>query len=153
MRERFTLAGDIEPGQITRVIDADGNEQPVRWGLLRRWTGHGGKRGPMIYTALAAETGAMPLLREARAKQRCAVLADGIYERVGVGKPFVWRGAGRVVVLPGVCATSRDDGQPSFALLEGPDFIAVDRDAWLVRGELVADPVEWRTNLAQRELF
>ncbi len=153
MRTRFTLAGDVEPGQVTRVVDMDGAEPLMRWGLLRRWTGHGGKRGPMIYTALAAETGAMPLLREARAKHRCAVLADGIYDRAGVGKPFVWRGAGRIVTLPGVWATSRDDGQPSFALLEGPAFIAVDRAAWLAHGALVADAVEWRTNLAQRELF
>ena len=153
MPDRYTLAGDVAPGQLARVVGMDGVERQLRWGLLRRWTGHGGKRGPMIYTVLAAETGAMPLLREARAKQRCAVLADGVYDRPAMGKSLVWRGAGRVVALPGVCATSRDDDQPSFALLEGLDFLAVDRDAWLARGELVADPVPWRTNPAQGELF
>ena len=154
MLERFTLTSqgryNIAHGQQASVVTEVG-AAPVamRWGLLRPWRGHGGKRGPMIFTAAVTEVDAMPILRTARKKQRCAVLADGY---------FVWRDRQpfwshpdplRVSALAALAHTNRDDDIPSFAILEQELPIALDAaglTAWLARGELVADPARWRSD-------
>ena len=51
----------------------------MRWGLLPRWRGHGGKRGPLVNAAPLEAVPGTPLLRDSFKKQRCLVLADGCF--------------------------------------------------------------------------
>ena len=123
-----------------------GAREPVslRWGLLPRWKGHGGTRGPMIEAAPVEAVPATPLLRDAFKKQRCLVLADGCYAWTALKQP-VWfhPEPRRVIAFAGVWAENRDDGVPSFAMLTGEPLVtrvteampividAADYDGWL----------------------
>jgi putative SOS response-associated peptidase YedK len=160
--ERFTLADRrIGHGDPASALLADGPRE-LRWGLLRPWRGHGGKRGPLIFGATLAEADALPLLRDGRKQRRCAVLADGV-----LGKASRWATPARTVAFAGIWAEHPDDGIASVALLEGDALgavaeladrmpLVVDRDAWLA-GSLVLDEAPWRigslANPAQGSLF
>jgi putative SOS response-associated peptidase YedK len=95
---------NIAPLQIAPICTADGLIA-ARWGLLRPWRGHGGKRGPHILHApvgaiaspgsagarsapggSAESIDATPVLRNAFKSQRCLILADGF---------FVWHRGGK----------------------------------------------------------
>src|SRR3954451_7627988 len=80
---------NIAPGQDAWVVR--GAREPVilRWGLLPRWKGHGGTRGPMIHAAPLEAVPATSLLRDALKKQRCLILADGCYAWTPLKQP-VW---------------------------------------------------------------
>jgi putative SOS response-associated peptidase YedK len=97
----------------------DGDVRLVRWGLLAPWRGHGGKRPPPIYVADDAAIARTPLLRRAA---RCAVHADGFYAWHDAGKKrhAFWIHAAGSNAFAGLCATHRDDGIESFAILVGP---------------------------------
>src|SRR4051812_19030555 len=94
--ERFSLTtpeaiapafGDVvPPGMYPRyniaplqrsVVLVGGELRRMRWGLLPRWRGHGGKREPHILTVAADQLAATPLLREAAERGRGLVIADG----------------------------------------------------------------------------
>ena len=167
---RYTLRTHVPPreqvaaGERAPIVHGRGLAEDARWGLLPRWRGHGGKRPPMIYTAPLARLGEQPLLRDAFARSRCLVLADGYLDR----RPHaVWvhPEPPAVIALAGIRAVSRDDDIPSFALVVADGVLVVsDRDAWLdpaVDAErarsLIAPPTGWRAsplaNPAQGELF
>src|SRR5262245_14920275 len=74
-RPRFNIA----PGQHAPVSIASAAIALMRWGLLPRWRGHGGKRGPLIHAAPVDAIPGTPLLRDTFKKQRCLVLADGCF--------------------------------------------------------------------------
>src|SRR5678815_1037213 len=83
---------NIAPGQHAPVIvmrDGHRMVQQMRWGLLPRWRGHGGKRGPLVHAAPLEAVGGTPLLRDAFNKQRCLVVADGCYAWRELKQP-VW---------------------------------------------------------------
>jgi putative SOS response-associated peptidase YedK len=131
----LTPAGrfNIVPGQDAPVgLHRQGAREiaPLRWGLLPRWKGHGGKRGPMIHTAPVEAVPATPQLRDAFKKQRCLVLADGCYAWRELKQP-VWfhPEPRRVVAFAGVWSINEDDGIASFALLTGPPLVTRVNDA------------------------
>lgn len=154
---RFNIArGQTAPVELARGPAA------LRWGLLPRWTGHGGKRPPMIYVATVEQIAATPLLRDARAKQRCLVRASGYYAwRASGGKrqPY-WIHGATDTYFAGLAATNADDGVASFALVVvparpvppladpiGPTMPAVVDARWLASPELVPVPLEgWRAD-------
>ena len=162
---RLAARDQIAPGERAPIVHGARAVEEARWGLLPRWRGHGGKRAPMIYAAPLARLAEVPLLRDAFAKTRCLVLADGILER----RPHaVWLRPEppRVIALAGVRAINRDDDVPSFAPIvdEAGWLIVADPDAWLDPAvgadrarTLVAPPSGWRSspagNPAQGELF
>lgn len=153
-----TVRYNIAPGQLAAIVrgvrTADGSGAGaagwarelayLRWGLLPRWRGHGGTRGPMIHAAPLEAIPATPLLREALRRQRCLILADGCYAWNALKQP-VWfhPERPRVIAFAGVWAVNADDGVESFAMITGeplvtrvtepmPIVIAEDdRDAWL----------------------
>lgn len=94
----------------------------ARWGMLPPWRGHGGKRDPHVTHAPRAAIEGVPLIRNAFQRQRCLVLADGVFawRRAGKKPQPYWVHAPHIVGFAGVAATHRDDEQPSFALLTGP---------------------------------
>ena len=158
-------APEVSPGERAPIVRGARQLELARWGLLPRWRGHGGKRGPLVHAAPLAELARVPLLRDAFARDRCLVLADGILAH----RPHpVWLRPEppRVVALAGLRAISRDDDVPSFAVVvdEAGLLVVADPAAWLdpaVPPEraraLVAPPPAWRSspaaNPAQGELF
>src|SRR5512133_3113485 len=76
---------NIAPLQLAPVHVGDRIEL-LRWGLLPRWKGHGGKRAPHILEVPLDELGATPLVRDAFERQRGLALADGW---------FAWRKLGK----------------------------------------------------------
>jgi hypothetical protein len=115
-------------------------EREARWGLLAPWRGHGGKRGPMVFAADEATIAATPMLRNARAKRRCLVLADGWFawraidnadrgtrntarsrdSRSSKKRQPYWIHAPGPIAFAGLVATHADDGVESFAIVMVP---------------------------------
>jgi len=119
------LRYNIAPGQLAPVVRNPSRELAhLRWGLLPRWRGHGGTRGPMVTTAPIEALEATPLLREAFRKQRCLILADGCFAWNVLKQP-VWfhHDPPRVVGLAGIWAVNDDDGIESFAMITGEPLI------------------------------
>ena len=146
-----TVRYNVAPGQDAWVVRARAGRAreareavSLRWGLLPRWKGHGGTRGPMIDAAPLEAVPQAPLLRDAFKKQRCLVLADGCYAWTALKQP-VWfhPEPRRVIAFAGVWAENRDDGVPSFAMLTGEPLVTrvtetmpivigeTDYDGWL----------------------
>ena len=124
---------NIAPGQhapVTIVRDGVRVIEQLRWGLLPRWRGHGGKRGPLVHAAPLEAIAGTPLLRDAYTQQRCLVLADGCYAWRELKQPIWFHPQpGRVIGFAGVWNENADDGQPSFALLLGPPLVTRVHDA------------------------
>lgn len=143
----LTQAGrfNIVPGQSAPVgftRDRVRTIDSLRWGLLPRWRGHGGKRGPAIPTAPLEAAAATPQLRDAFKSRRCLVLADGCYAWRELKQPIWYHPEPRAVVaFAGVWEASDDDGVASFALLLGPPLVTRVRDAM----PIVLPPRDWDT--------
>jgi putative SOS response-associated peptidase YedK len=118
---------NITPGQFAPVCFVRGPDRTIealRWGLLPRWTGHGGKRGPMIHTPPLDAALSTPLLRDAFKRSRCLVIADGCYAQTELKQP-IWCHPDPVqpIAFAGVWGVNSDDGVASFALLLGPPLV------------------------------
>jgi putative SOS response-associated peptidase YedK len=126
---RFNIApGQAAPVAIlretVRVIEQ------LRWGLLPRWRGHGGKRGALVNAAPLEAVSGTPLLRDSFKRQRCLVLADGCYAWRELKQPIWFHPEPRrVVAFAGVWNVNEDDDQPSFALLLGAPLVTRVKDA------------------------
>lgn len=118
---------NIAPGQqapVTLVRDGTRVCAQLRWGMLPRWRGHGGKRGPLVHSAPIEAVPGTPLLRDAFKKQRCLVVADGCFAWRELKQPIWFHPEPREpVAFAGVWATNDDDGEASFALLLGPPLV------------------------------
>jgi putative SOS response-associated peptidase YedK len=154
--ERYTLTDaarfNIARNQRAQVQTSGGTDE-LRWGLLAPWRGHGGKRGPMIYEAPLDAIARTPLLRNARARRRGLVLADGWY--AWRGKQPYWIHGPRSG-FAALIATHADDGIASFAIVTVPatDFVAALADTmpviadarWLADNLLTTDLAGWRAD-------
>ncbi len=134
---------NIAPGQDAPVAMVEGGERVIaqlRWGLLPRWRGHGGKRGPLIHSAPVEAVPGTPLLRDCFKKQRCLVLADGCFAWRELNQPIWWHPEPRhIIAFAGMWNQNSDDGRPSFAILLGPPIVTRVRDAM----PIVLAPEEW----------
>lgn len=119
LRPRYNIA----PGQHAPVAlrgDAGTGCELMRWGLLPRWRGHGGKRGALVHAAPLDAVAATPLLRDAFKRQRCLVVADGCFAWRELKQPIWFHPEpARPIAFAGLWATSDDDDVPSFAILLG----------------------------------
>ncbi len=157
MLERYTLTDasrfNIARGQRAPVQTAAGIDE-LRWGLLAPWRGHGGKRGPMIYEAPLDAIAKTPLLRNARARRRGLVLADGWY--AWRGKQPYWIHGDRRAGFAALIATHADDGIASFAIVTAPatglvaalaeTMPVIADDHWLAEDVLAPDLAGWRAD-------
>lgn len=131
----LTCAGrfNISPSQSAPAcLTVHGSHviESLRFGLLPRWKGHGGVRGPLVHAAPLEAVPGTPLLRDAAKKQRCLVLADGCFAWRELKQPIWFHPEPRhVIAFAGVWATSDDDGVASFAILLGPPLTTRVHDA------------------------
>ncbi len=117
---------NIVPGQDAPVgLTRQGAHEiaPLRWGVLPRWRGHGGKRAPMIHAAPYEAVPGTPQLRDAFKKQRCLVFADGCYAWRELKQPIWFHPEPRCVVAFAGVWTVNEDGIASFAILMGPPLV------------------------------
>lgn len=156
---RYTLTSEsrkrIAPGEMAPIV-VGGVTAPCRWGLLRRFRGHGGKRGPAIVGEPLAVAAKTPQLRDA---VPCLVLADGWI----AGDRWIHPAVPGAITFAGLTETSRDDGIASFAFVLRADrsMPIVATAAWIDSRELADEaPPGWRVdslakldNPAQGELF
>jgi len=131
---------NIVPGQTAPVVLGRGGMrvcEQLRWGLLPRWRGRGGKRGPLVCTAPLEAVPAMPQLRDAFKKQRCLVMADGCFAWRELKQPIWFHPVPpRPIAFAGIWDENDDDGQPSFAILLGPPLVTRVKEAM----PIVLDP-------------
>lgn len=87
-RARYNIAPTHE--QWTLGIDAAGAPEirPRRWGLIPYWA-RDSSIGSRMINARAESLLEKPAFREAAARRRCLILADGYYEWTGTGKSKV----------------------------------------------------------------
>jgi len=114
MPERYGAAPryNIARGQTVLV------GEPMRWGLLAPWRGHGGKRGPMTYVVPHDALDATPQLRKAT---RMRVPADGFFawRKVGSKRVPYWIHPPERTQFTGI-STTHDDNIESFAIVMVP---------------------------------
>lgn len=122
---RFNISpGQDAPACVSKPGDSSHAIQPLRFGLLPRWKGHGGKRGPLVHAAPLEAVAGTPLLRDSFKKQRCLVLADGCFAWRELKQPIWFHPEPRrVIAFAGVWSTSDDDGIASFAILLGQPLV------------------------------
>ena len=126
LQERFTLAAapdelrprwNIAPSQEVLVIPNRAQRllRPARWGLIPHWAGDPAI-GHRLINARAETLSARPAFRDALARQRCAIPADGFYEwqrRGRARQPFhLHRRDGEPLALAGLWDVwRRPDGE------------------------------------------
>lgn len=93
-KPRFNVA----PTQPAPVVTRHGGARTIelmRWGLVPHWVEPGGKKPPLMINARLESLDAKQMFRDALARKRCLVPADGFFEwvsprgarRDGKGKP------------------------------------------------------------------
>jgi putative SOS response-associated peptidase YedK len=114
VRRRFNVA----PGDDVLTVTTDREGAPrgdvLRWGLVPHWAGDP-KLGARMINARAETIADKPAFRDAFARRRCLVLADGFYEweRADGGRKLAWwvtRADGAPFAFAGVWALWRPRG-------------------------------------------
>lgn len=173
LRERFALGGavpieqrfNIAPGQDVLAVTTDREGRPrgelLRWGLVPHWA-DSPKIGYRMINARAENLEQRPAFREAFARFRCLVIADGFYEwqarEHGPKQPWwitredhepfafaglwsVWRPAADVEPLRS-CTIVTTQASPSLRELHDRMPVILPREAeqvWLEQGRTAAD--------------
>jgi len=141
---------NIAPGQHAPVLIASEGTRVIesmRWGLLPRWRGHGGKRGPLVNAVPLEAVAGTPLLRDAFKRHRVLVLADGCFVWRELKQPIWFHPEPRrIIAFAGVWNINDDDGVASFALVLGPPLVTRVNDAM----PIVVDPTAFDAWLDQK---
>lgn len=128
-KPRFNVA----PTQPAPVVIRDGGARRVammRWGLVPHWAGRGGAKPPLMINARVETLGDKPMFRDALARRRCLVPADGFFEWLHEGSKgtrkaqpmYIHPRSGPLFAFAGLWARTRtDEGeQLSFTIITGP---------------------------------
>lgn len=84
-KPRFNVA----PTQDAPVVTLRGDVRTIemmRWGLVPFWAGKSGAKPPLMINARIESVETKPMFRDALARRRCLVPADGFYEWKKLGK-------------------------------------------------------------------
>jgi putative SOS response-associated peptidase YedK len=166
LRERFPVGERVElrrrynvaPGDGVVAVTTDRDGVPrgdvLRWGLVPHWADDPGALGLKLINARAETAAEKPAFRDAFARRRCLVLADGFYEwerrpdgttqpwwvtRAG-GEPFAfaglwasWHGPAGVEPLR-TCSIVTTEASEALAHIHGRMPVILEpgaEDAWL----------------------
>jgi putative SOS response-associated peptidase YedK len=108
---------NITPGQAVATVRADRNGvrscDLLHWGLVLPWSA-GPQDGPLLFNARSETAAQRPSFRQAFARRRCLIPADGFYEWRQAGRqrlPHYFTGAdGRLLALAGLWERWRGTG-------------------------------------------
>jgi putative SOS response-associated peptidase YedK len=128
-KPRFNVA-PTQPAPVVTLHDGKRTVELMRWGLLPHWAGKGGGKPPLMINARIEGIDAKPFFRDALARKRCLVPADGFFEwrREGKGKtaikqPLYFHPRTRkLFAFAGLWARARTDAGEilSFTIITGP---------------------------------
>jgi putative SOS response-associated peptidase YedK len=80
-KPRFNVA-PTQPAPVVTLHDGARAIEMMRWGLVPHWAGHDGKKAPLMINARLESLNAKQMFRDALARKRCLVPADGFFEWV-----------------------------------------------------------------------
>ena len=147
-KPRFNIA-PTQPAPVVTMRDGVRTLEMMRWGLIPFWGTKPGARPPLMINARVESLGAKQIFRDALARKRCLVPADGFFEWKRNGKiptpMYIHPSTPRFAAFAGLWARARaDDGGgelTSFTIVTGPPNelvcsihdrmpVVLDRSAW-----------------------
>jgi len=146
-KPRFNVA-PTQPAPVVTLRDGVRTLEMMRWGLIPFWGTKPGVKSPLMINARVESLDAKQVFRDALARKRCLVPADGFFEwRKGGKVPtpmYIHPGTHRFVAFAGLWARAKtDSGREvlSFTIVTGPPNelvkpihdrmpVVLDRAAW-----------------------
>jgi putative SOS response-associated peptidase YedK len=117
-KPRFNVA-PTQPAPVVIVRGGARRIEMMRWGLVPHWGAHDGAKPPLMINARVESLGAKQVFRDALARKRCLVPADGFFEWVASREPrgkkspprpfYFHPRAGRLFAFAGLWARAFDD--------------------------------------------
>ncbi len=142
-KPRFNIA-PTQDAPVVRLRDGARVLMMMRWGLVPHWAGKpGAKKAPLMINARVESLESKQVFRDALARKRCLVPADGFFEWKRSGKQsqplYIHPTPRRFVAFAGLYARAGDIR--SFTIITGPANelvapihdrmpIVLDRSAW-----------------------
>lgn len=149
-KPRFNVA-PTQPAPVVMLREGVRTIELARWGLVPHWAGKSGARPPLMINARVEGLVDKPVFRDALARKRCLVPADGFFEwkrdpKQAKAKPqpmYFHPRSRRTIAFAGLWAKNRTDAgeQLSFTIITGPpnDLVRPIHD----RMPVVLDPDAW----------
>jgi putative SOS response-associated peptidase YedK len=145
-KPRFNVA-PTQDAPVVTLRDGVRTIEMMRWGLVPFWAGRPGAKAPLMINARVESIEHKPMFRDALARRRCLVPADGFFEWKRAGKAktpmYIHPEPRRVFAFAGLWARARTETGDvvSFAIVTGPPNelvapihdrmpIVLDRSAW-----------------------
>lgn len=123
-KPRFNVA-PTQPAPVITLHDGARTIEMMRWGLVPFWGTKDGSKPPLMINARAESLMAKAWFRDALARKRCLVPADGFFEWRHEGKkslPIYFRpDSHKIFAFAGLWARARNDAgeQLSFTIITG----------------------------------
>lgn len=110
MRRRYNVAPGDDVLAVVRREDSQPEAALLRWGLVPYWASDPKELGTRTINARAESVAERPAYRDAFARRRCLVVADGFYEWSGGTPHWITREDGEPFAFAGLWATWRPRG-------------------------------------------
>jgi len=145
-KPRFNVA-PTQPAPVVTLRDGARVAELMRWGLVPFWAGREGKKAPLMINARVESIEDKAVFRDALARRRCLVPADGFFEWKRAGKQatphYLHPEPRHLIAFAGLWARAKtDEGEVrSFTIVTGPanELVAPIHD----RMPIVLDPSAW----------
>lgn len=151
-KPRYNVA-PTQPAPVVTLRDGARTIEMMRWGLVPHWAEPGGKKPPLMINARVESLTAKQMFRDALARKRCLVPADGFFEWLRGGargkgdapRPIYFHPRShRLFAFAGLWARSRDargDELHSFTIVttRASDLVRPIHD----RMPIVLPPDDW----------
>src|SRR5450432_2370323 len=146
-KPRFNVA-PTQPAPVVTLRDGARVLEMMRWGLVPFWANKPGAKAPLMINARVESLDAKQVFKDALARKRCLVPADGFFEWKRMGKVptplYIHPADHRFVAFAGLWARAKaDSGREitSFTIVTGPPNelvrpihdrmpIVLSRDTW-----------------------
>lgn len=110
VRRRFNVAPGDDVLAVVRREESHPEGALLRWGLVPYWVSEPSQLGVKTINARAETVAERPAYRDAFARRRCLILADGFYEWAGGVPHWISREDGAPFAFAGLWATWRPRG-------------------------------------------
>lgn len=112
VRRRFNVAPGDDVLAVVREDDADAQGTSLRWGLVAPWADDPRRLAAKTINARAETVAQRPAYREAFAKRRCLIVADGFYEWSAGAPHWISLPGGAPFAFAGLWASWRPRSDP-----------------------------------------
>ena len=111
VRRRYNVAPGDDVVAVVRPRDAEPEGALLRWGLVPFWASSPGEVAAKTINARAETVAERPAYRDAFARKRCLIIADGFYEWSAGTPHWITREDGAPFAFAGLWASWRPRGQ------------------------------------------